>query len=416
MKYGLIVAALLLPWTAFAQDAAVAPADVPVAAPAAAPEIVAPPPEVAPVVVEAPVVDMSPPVAAPEIAPVAPDIGASVAMPDITPPVVEAPAVMATPAMPDVSMTDITAPQAPEMHAPVVEPLSSDIGLKTAAPEHSGGHGGNGGMPEASQPEITIDTTAIGKGGNAHAEGGDANAVLKNDNDVNISNVDINKDGDVSNVNILKDGDVAATGIFKPEIDNTNTNIVKPVQETTVHNEDKNVNNNSDYTKVGVDTKTNINVEVNPKIYVKPEIDVQVKTGDVKVYVQAPAQQQQAAVRAGSSSSSSSLGIAAIGIGAALLLNKRGDDRDYDRKDRKVVTQDRCFYFNRYGERVRVSCAAGRRVSYQKPYVSHENPLVKKSSRSDPSKGVVQDSYEPDENACPQGCAKPNGHCSCSHP
>jgi hypothetical protein len=302
VKYRLIVAALLLSWPALAQDAGV-PADVPAAVPVVETPVVTPMPEVAlPSVdvptpaVETPIVDMTSPVVAPDI-PMdipAPDIGASVATPDVgIAPAIETPAMAPAPeiALPSVevgapAIEPSVADVSPPALAPV-EPLSFDAGFKSGGPpEHSGDHGNPGGPPEIPQTDISIDVDAIGKGGSAHAEGGDATNIVKNDND--ISSVNINKDGDVSNTNILK-----------PEIETT----------TIIKNEDKNVNinNNTDYTKV--DTK--INVEVKPDIVVKPEIELKQTT-----IVQGSVAQKQSTL-------SELTPLIAVGV-AALALSRNG--------------------------------------------------------------------------------------------
>lgn len=412
MKYVLLVAALLLPLPALAQDAAPAPAEAPIAAPA--PEVTPPSVEVAPAVVETPSIDIAPPVMAPDIhvdIP-APDIGASVAMPDVTPPTIETPLAMEAPAIdlsivapaPEIALPSVEVAPAvvetpsidvsPQIAAPAAEPLSLDAGLKTSGPDdHSGGYGGNGGMSELPQPAITIDTTAIGKGGDAHADGGNATAILKND--VDVSSVNINKDGDVSNVNINKDGDVSNTAIVKPEIDTTinvkpeieNTNVVKPVQETNVHNDNKNV------TKIDIEVKPNIDVTVKPQI--------EVKTGDTTVIVQAPATQQVSQKQ-----SSISTMMPMLGVGLALLAAKSRDgDRDHDHGDRRripereIVNRDRCFTFNRVGQKIRVSCRqVARNYVPDKP----DAPWAGRSSNGkDPSKGVGQPGSH--ESRCEEG-------------
>lgn len=408
MKYRLTLAALVLSWPVYAEEVAAPTASV--EAPVAAPEVVAPPVDVAPAVVEAPSIDIAPPVTSDIQKDIpTPDIGGSMAMPDITPSI-ETGAVAAPP-MPEMPAMDVAAPAleesiavpatpevtlpSPEI-APAIDDMtpsmvmpepSMDTSLKMAMPEHPGGNdgnNGNGGMPEVPQSQITVDTAAIGKGGDAYAEGGDANAVLKND--VDISSVNINKDGDVSNI-----------AIVKPEIQDTN--VVKSVQETKVDIDNK------DITKIDVTVKPNIDVTVKP--------EVEVKTGDVKVYVQAPVQQQTAAR---SSSSSSSLGVVAVGIGAAaLLLSKRddrGDDRDrgYHKSGREVVTKYKCFEVDRYGERVKVSCDQKRKAATYHP----EKPDVFTARRQkDHSKGVVRESYELDHDACPEGCGQLDSGCSC---
>ena len=398
MKYRLTLAALMLSWPAYAEEVATPAASV--EAPVAAPEVVAPPVDVAPAVVEAPSIDIAPPVTSDiQMDIPTPEIGGSMVMPDITPPI-ETGAV-AAPAMPEMPAMDVAAPTLeepvaapatpevtlplPEIAPAVVEAPAIDVtpsvmmpepsmdaGLKMAMPEHPGGNdgnNGNGGMPEVLQPQITVDTAAIGKGGDAYAEGGDANAVLKND--VDLSSVNINKDGDVSNTAIVKP-EIDINNVVKPEIENTN--VVKQVQEIKVDIDNK------DITKIDVTVKPNIDVTVKP--------EVEVKTGDVKVYVQAPVQQQ---TETRSPSSSSSLGVVGIGIGAAaLLLSKRddrGDDRDrgYRTREREVVTKYKCFEFNRYGEKVRVSCN-------QKAATYHpEKPDVPTARRQkDHSKGVIK--------------------------
>jgi hypothetical protein len=321
MKYRLIMAALLLSWPALAQET-VAPADVPAAIPA--PEVSLPSVEVAPPTVETPIVDMTSPVVAPDI-PMdipAPDIGASVATPDVgMPPVIETPAMAPAPeiALPSMEVASPTVePPATDMSspalAPATEPLSIDMGLKSAGPQEYSGGGGHDG-PEASQPEVTIiDTTAIGKGGDAHAEGGDATSILKNEND--ISNLNINEGGDVENTNT-----------FKPELENTN--IVKPVQEVTVNNEDKNVNNNSDYTKIDNDNSsyTKVDVDVNNKTITNVEVNPVVKLT------------VQNATATAQKSSMSEWAMPLAIVGAAVVLSKRGDDRgcgdDCGRRARK---------------------------------------------------------------------------------
>lgn len=396
MKYGLVVTALLLSSSAFAQDAP-AP-DVAPPAPAAMPEVAMPPPDIAPPM-EMPPMDVSPPV---------PDIAASMPTLDSAPLAIEVPeAPAAAPSMPDIPTLDVASPPAlempspePQIAAPALDAPPLDVGLKTFSPEHSGDHGDhgnggdNGGTPELPSVDLSIDTTAIGKGGDAYAEGGDAHAVLK----------------DVT---------------------------VKPVQETTVlnnpenkninHNEDKNINNvhidDKDVTKVEIGgDKTKVEVG-GDTTHVNTKTDVDVKTGDVKtgdvtvgdVKVGNVTQHQTVNLQQASGQRQESNVFQSIAPLLAIALMNRGGDRDGHRRDREKSTQQTDYCLLKDGRRYPINHKFCERPAPQK----HARSVPRRVSKDEvPLTGPIGAPKKKSvpENKCKEGEGFADGHCYSTGP